>query len=256
MSRVLKNAKNQITCGYSASHKAVDVVKYQGQTCYVIVHTEGKVVWVQTGQKHNPGSTGNASYGNAVKIKHPNGYFTLYAHLKNVKVKLGETVKTGQTLGYMGNTGNSYGAHLHFEVRDRKDNRINPTPYLDSNLPNVANQYQAYDNVKNCWLPWVAVGSNGYAGNFGNAISGIRCSNYEYRAHDRVTKKWLPWVKGSSGYAGNLPNDIDGFQIKGVKQYRVHLKNGGWLEWVYKVDKSAEGYAGIFGKSIDGVQIK
>ena len=60
----------------------------------------------------------NASYGNYCIISHGNGYATLYAHQKQLPlVKVGDTVEKGQVIGYVGNTGNSYGAHLHFELR-------------------------------------------------------------------------------------------------------------------------------------------
>ena len=258
MSRVLENGQNQITQKYKVlSHKAVDLVKNKNMTCNIIAHTSGKVVWVQKGQKNNKGSTGNASYGNCVKIKHNNGYYTLYAHLKNVSVKLNQEVKTGQVIGYMGNTGNSRGAHLHFEIRNTKDNRINPTPYLDTDLPNSTDKvtYKTYDNVKNKWLPSVKTGTDDYAGNFGNGVSGLKCTKLTYRVHDKVKNKWLPWVTGDSSYAGNLPNNIDGVQIKNAT-YRVHLKDGKWLDWVSKADNSSSGYAGIYGKTIDAIQIK
>jgi murein DD-endopeptidase MepM/ murein hydrolase activator NlpD len=56
-------------------------------------------------------------YGNMVMIDHGNGYQTLYAHLYKVAVACGQSVSQGQTIGYAGSTGNSTGAHLHFEVR-------------------------------------------------------------------------------------------------------------------------------------------
>ena len=46
-----------------------------------------------------------------------NRLYTLYGHLSSVNVSVGQTVTQGQVIGYSGNTGNSYGAHLHFEVR-------------------------------------------------------------------------------------------------------------------------------------------
>ena len=59
----------------------------------------------------------------------------MHAHLeKGIKVKTGQTVKKGDTLGYMGNSGNSYGAHLHWEVW-KDGNKIDPTPYLNADLP-------------------------------------------------------------------------------------------------------------------------
>ena len=64
------------------------------------------------------GSTnGYGGYGNVVVINHGNGYMTLYAHCSSLAVSEGQTVSRGQTVGYVGNTGNSYGAHLHFEIR-------------------------------------------------------------------------------------------------------------------------------------------
>ena len=258
MSRVLENGQNQITQKYKIlRHRAVDLVKNKKWTCNIIAHTGGKVIWVQKGQKNNKKATGNASYGNCVKIKHNNGYYTLYAHLKSVSVKLNQEVKTGEIIGYMGNTGNSYGAHLHFEVRNAKDKRIDPTPYLDTDLPNSTDKvtYKTYDNVKNKWLPNVKTGTDDYAGNFGNGVSGLKCTKLTYRVHDKIKNKWLPWVTGDSSYAGNLGNNIDGVQIKNAT-YRVHLKDGKWLDWVSKADNSSNGYAGIYGKTIDAIQIK
>lgn len=58
----------------------------------------------------------HSSWGNYVKIDHGNGYTTLYAHMSAFAVSLGETVTQGQVIGYVGNTGNSYGNHCHFEM--------------------------------------------------------------------------------------------------------------------------------------------
>jgi len=59
----------------------------------------------------------NGGYGNTVMIDHGNGYQTLYAHLSSVAAGCGASVGAGRTVGYAGSTGNSTGAHLHFEVR-------------------------------------------------------------------------------------------------------------------------------------------
>jgi peptidoglycan hydrolase CwlO-like protein len=78
------------------------------------------------------------SYGNTVMISHNvNGQVitTLYAHLENRMVSDGQRVTKGQLLGYMGNTGQSFGAHLHFEVHEgpwngAKSNSVNPLNYI------------------------------------------------------------------------------------------------------------------------------
>lgn len=58
----------------------------------------------------------NGGYGYKIIINHNNGYKTLYAHMSSLKVKVGQTVRKGQTIGVMGNTGHSTGTHLHFEL--------------------------------------------------------------------------------------------------------------------------------------------
>jgi hypothetical protein len=257
MSRVTVG-NNGITRGYNVlTHRGVDIGWSNTEAHnQVIAHSDGTVVWVQTGQKNNPGSKGNASYGNAVKIKHSNGYYTLYAHLQSVKVKKGEKVKEGQVIGIMGNTGNSYGRHLHFEVRKPNDSRINPTKYIYCDLPGMSqgDLYQTYDCAKKKWLPNVKISSGDYAGNFGNAVGAVYIDNLEYRVHDKKKNKWLPWVEGRKDFAGNK-SPVDGLQVKGAT-YRVHIKGGKWLAWVSKCDDTSSGYAGIYGKEIDAIQIK
>lgn len=68
-------------------------------------------------------------YGNTVIIDHNNGMVTLYAHLASDSVKVGQTVSRGQVIGIMGNTGQSSGIHLHFEVIINGVH-VNPAPYI------------------------------------------------------------------------------------------------------------------------------
>ena len=133
--RVLKNGVCEITQYYGGDngHLGIDLVGANYTIDDVVAHSSGVVVLVQTGRINNQGSIGNESYGNFVKIDHGNGWQTLYAHLQTVDVVVGEEVIQGQLIGTMGNTGNSYGAHLHFEVW-KNNVRIDPYEYLDRNL--------------------------------------------------------------------------------------------------------------------------
>lgn len=70
----------------------------------------------------SPGS----DYGKTVEIDHGNGYQTLYGHLSEVMVKVGETVTQGQLIAKSGETGKVTGPHLHYEVRKGKNNPVNP----------------------------------------------------------------------------------------------------------------------------------
>lgn len=63
------------------------------------------------------GSGWNGGYGNYVVITHDNGSQTLYSHMKSIIVSAGQQVSSGQIIGYVGTTGRTTGAHLHFEVR-------------------------------------------------------------------------------------------------------------------------------------------
>ena len=106
-----------ISCGYSSGHKAIDI-SGGGRTIYgtpIVAADSGKVVT----------ATYHYGYGNYVMIDHGGGYSTLYAHASSLAVSAGQTVTKGQTIAYVGSTGNSTGPHLHFEVRVN-GNRQNP----------------------------------------------------------------------------------------------------------------------------------
>ena len=138
--RVLKKNDKKITFAYKgASHKGIDLVGPGSTLDYIVAHSDGEVVAVVSNINYNTSQSGQRTYGNYVKIRHDNGMYTLYAHMKygSVEAKIGQRVSRGQTIGYMGNTGYSFGAHLHFEVRDENNNYIYPTPYVDSDLPGV-----------------------------------------------------------------------------------------------------------------------
>ena len=270
--RALKSGLCEVTQDYKAGvHNGIDIVRQGYQLDYIVAHSDGKIIQAQDGLGNMKGTN---SYGNYVKIDHGNGYCTLYAHMqKGISVRNGQYVKKGQVLGYMGNTGNSYGAHLHFEVW-KGGTRINPTEYLEKDLPSKINViYQTHDKVVHKYWGEITnynnVNSNGYAGYIGHAMDGLKVSlsngaKVYYQAH--ITGgTWIPlvskWDNTDEGYAGIYNKDIDGISMRAegcTLKYRVHLLNGGWLDWVSKMDinDSVHGMAGIYGRTIDAIQIQ
>ena len=161
-SRVLKKGKCIVTQGCNSGHVANDLVGEGYTLDYVVSHSDGVVVGVVNNCNENTsglakyGSKRKAViYGNYVKIKHDNGMFTLYAHMKygSISATVGQRVTKGTVLGYMGNTGYSFGAHLHFEVRDVNNNCIDPSNYINADLPTnepvkpANNKYKMGDKV-------------------------------------------------------------------------------------------------------------
>ncbi|WP_308114314.1 M23 family metallopeptidase [Streptomyces brasiliscabiei] len=74
----------------------------------------------------------NSAYGNMVIVTAKDGTETWYCHLSTYKVASGTTVKAGDTIAYSGNSGNSTGPHLHFEVHPAGGSAIDPLPWLRS----------------------------------------------------------------------------------------------------------------------------
>lgn len=103
--------------GQRNNHKGIDIPAEKGTEIHS--YAAGKVVNSET----------HSSYGNFVKIDHGNGCYTLYAHQSERKVNLGDTVTSGQVIGLVGNTGHSFGNHLHFELRINNE-RVDPALYV------------------------------------------------------------------------------------------------------------------------------
>jgi hypothetical protein len=143
---------------------------------------EGKVIrakWDTTG------------YGNYVKLQHNDtlygNYYTLYAHLNSYTVSVGQTVYKGQTIGYSGNTGNSTGPHLHFELElpwsnnYGYNNRVDPIPYMEAVMPDGTMVTPGTGTVTKVVSPGTAVVDTIYGINirpkpdeFGETIGSLR----------------------------------------------------------------------------------
>lgn len=128
----MRPASGAISSGYgrrgSGMHYGIDIA------------AKGKVPIVAAADGSVTRSYYSSSYGEAIILRHSIGgktYETVYAHMRKGSrtVKTGATVKRGQVLGYMGNTGDSDGQHLHFEIHSptwnsAKSNALNPANYI------------------------------------------------------------------------------------------------------------------------------
>lgn len=116
-------------------HKGLDIKVYTGDT--IVSAFEGKVRVVDYEA---------AGYGYYVVIRHKNGLETIYGHLSKQLVTVGEIVKAGQVIGLGGNTGRSFGSHLHFETRFLGV-PINPALIFDFANQDVTGDYFVYNNA-------------------------------------------------------------------------------------------------------------
>jgi murein DD-endopeptidase MepM/ murein hydrolase activator NlpD len=107
-------------------HEGVDIAAPTGSP--IVAATDGMVV--------RTGASG--SYGRFVEIAHKDGFRTMYAHLGATArgVKPGAYARRGQTIAYVGSSGRSTGAHLHFELR-RKGKPLNPSFFLGQTFAEV-----------------------------------------------------------------------------------------------------------------------
>lgn len=105
----------------SYNHGAIDIADAGIMGADVVAAKEGVVIDSYNGCYHNWGKDGSCScgggYGNYVMIAHDGGKMTVYGHLSTTMVYTGQHVYQGQVIGFVGSTGHSTGAHLHFETR-------------------------------------------------------------------------------------------------------------------------------------------
>ena len=94
-------------------HKGIDISRSGIYGAAIVAADSGRVIQAGYGQY----GTGYGGYGNVVAIDHGGGYSTLYGHMSRVAVSTGQQVTKGQTIGYVGSSGQATGPHLHFEIR-------------------------------------------------------------------------------------------------------------------------------------------
>ena len=138
---VLKSGLCEITQGFGGSnnHRGLDLVGANYTLDDIVSYANGTVNMAVNGYGNGAGEGVNWAYGNFVKIINDDGTVCLYAHMEYTSVKVGQRVSKGQVIGRMGNSGNSFGGHLHWEYWSRNDyySNVDPSPYLAPKEPIV-----------------------------------------------------------------------------------------------------------------------
>ena len=119
--------KGKVTSGFGmrwgARHLGIDLSVPEGTAVHAA--QDGYVIYNDDGIR---------GYGNLVILKHKGGFSTVYAHLSASLVNVGAFVHKGQLLAHSGNTGNSTGPHLHFEIR-KNGTALDPMGFLNHSKP-------------------------------------------------------------------------------------------------------------------------
>ena len=121
-------------------HRGVDLGLCHGEDRTIVAAFKGVVVKVRNQGRRK-------GYGKYVILDHGNGLTTLYAHLASWQVNVGDTLQAGDTIGVGGNTGRSFGAHLHFEMRFN-GNYINPATVFNFEEGTFHNAMTEIDETK------------------------------------------------------------------------------------------------------------
>ena len=213
----------------------------------ILAPGDGYVLWSAFSEPADPcpgGITPNGDQGTII-LAHGNGYFSCYLHMNPpLNVSVGETVETGDTLGFAGNTGCAVNSHLHFEIR--KDSW-----YYDPSVPWVVdpfgwwgNENDPIEEIRGNRSEWLWVSSNmvddgdngfqryqgpewtylGFGYNNDSWISPV-VQNAENNRHSAI---WVPWIETAGEY------DIDVYVPGGID-----ATNGAQYEIVVQ-DESGE----------------
>jgi murein DD-endopeptidase MepM/ murein hydrolase activator NlpD len=120
-----------------AFHKGVDLKAIRGTP--VFASAEGVVEW--------SGEHKSSGLGRMVQLAHNFGFGSIYGHLGEIEVKIGQYVQPGDLLGYSGSSGLTDGPHLHYEV-SYLNRRLNPAPFMEWNLENFGAIFATEEQVQ------------------------------------------------------------------------------------------------------------
>lgn len=144
VNHVLKNGDEKITSLFGSRefymndklvkdyHNGLDLIDRTNKYDYIIAFNDGIVADLRDSIK---GFDEKNGAGNYVEIKHDEKYSTRYHHIAygTIRVRVGDFVKKGDVIGYIGGTGYVTGAHVHFAVKEN-GKYVNPLPFLESNI--------------------------------------------------------------------------------------------------------------------------
>lgn len=199
---------------------------YPGHTGVDIRAPHGSPVFAAHAGRVSQAHAWNYSYGHHLRIKGTDGVETIYAHLSRLMAKVGQMVKAGTQIGLSGNTGNSRGPHLHFEVRPGMT-RGAALAYLgNGTIPKGGKGGDAGPNLWERLNPLARVrkifaGARekmGALGEFGSMMAKIPF---------RMLKALVSWGKAKAGFGGKAP----------AKLYDT----GGWIKPGYTTVHNASG---------------
>lgn len=229
--KVLASGQQQITLYYGNQtlngkpyfHTGIDLVRKTNRLDAIVAAQKGKVTKIVSNVK---GRDVNKGYGNYIELQHGNNLVTKYCHLKygSINVKVGQIVSKGQEIGYMGDTGYTFGAHLHFQVI-QNGTTINPLPYLEDKKEIIAyneNEYTTGNYVVTTEVLNVRTGPG---------------TNYSVVKYPDLTSNAKEQMKKLVNYPAN------GY-VKGMEFTAIEVKNLNEESWA----KAPSGWVCIYNK--------
>lgn len=194
--------RNRVTSGYRLpdrpGHSGLDVV---GDDSHDILCPVAGTVKSSTIITNKADSTWE--WGNYVRVDDKDGNRLFFCHMDSRAVKVGQTVKPGDKLGVMGNTGYSFGAHTHFEVR-KPDGKTTSNPAAYLGIPNAKGTYTEGKTG------WIKTGEDWY-----------------YYENGQLVKTAWRLIDGKWYYLGANGKMLDGIQTIAGKQYYFYEESEG-----------------------------
>lgn len=169
-------------------HKGIDLTLWRGWSALSGIGAawDGVVIGVRDDVE---GFDAVRTAGNRVTIDHGDGLVTKYFHLQNgsIPVQVGDHVTAGQQIGYMGSTGYSTGAHLHFQL-EMDGEPIDPLPYITGEVPEaIPDQIGDSTDMDNTPAEWAEDAVRWAAEN--GILYGDENGNY--RLHENCTREMM-----------------------------------------------------------------